>query len=264
MQKSIAAILFVVFAISISCDYQPDGEFSVILPKPDSTGMSIELTNLSTDTLFLFTSAQIYYKSIIGDREVRYFQAFINNESILTQPSESGSFSIYPASYGNGFYTLRIEINASSGTGSLAEARGQELLRVTKTYVLAIDISKPDPVEITSIARVDGTLELVWEKYRKFNFQRYKIFKYCYNQGFHYYEPHWIKEISSKEITSLRDSTFIGGKVMYVVSVIAAQQESDLVEKEFEDPYDLSIAWEWVDKTNIKFIWRKTPYYNCQ
>lgn len=245
----------------VSCDYEPEGEFFVALSKPNSNGMSIELTGDTNDTLFVYGNAEIIYKSIIQNREVKYFQAFLNGQSIWTQVMASGSFFIYTPNYGNGCYSLQIEVNTFSGTGSLADKRGQETLRISKNYVLCIDNSKPDPLAITSIQRVDGTLELIWTKYTKPNFQKYTVTKYCYNQAFQYYEPHWIKEITSREINVLHDSSFIGGKVKYFISVMANNLESDLVQREFEDPYDLDITWEWVDNTNIKFTWRRTPYY---
>jgi hypothetical protein len=245
------ALLGAVFLFSVSCDYEPMGEHFVVRPQPDATGMSVTLTETS-DTVKAYGNAEIFYESIIQNKEVRYFQAYLNGESVLTQVLGTGSFFLYTSSMADGCYTLRIEINTSSGTGSLADVRQLEDLRVSRTYVLCVDNSKPKPVAITSIARVDGTLELQWEKYTRSNFQRYILIKYCYNQGFNYYEPHWTKEITSNEITSLRDSTFIGGKVKYFISVIGANQESDAAEREFEDPYDLDVTWAWVDKTNIR------------
>ena len=69
------------------------------------------------------------------------------------------------------------------------------------------------------------------------------------------------KEITNRQTTLLHDSTFIGGKVKYFVSVVAANQESDSVEKEFDDPYDINVTSEAVDKANVKLTWRKPAYY---
>ncbi|HMG90168.1 MAG TPA: hypothetical protein VK589_08910 [Chryseolinea sp.] len=244
----------------LSCNYEPDGEFFVVRPRPDGTGMSIELTDAS-DTLFVYGNAEIRFNAIVQNKPVKLVRTYLNNEQFGIHYLTSGSVFLYTLGRNNGCYSLRIEIITSSGTGSLADVREKEELKVERTYVLCIDNSKPDPVEITSIRRSDGTLELVWERYPKPNFQKYKILKYCYNQGYHQFETHWIKEITNRQTTTLHDSTFIGGKVKYFLSVIAANQESDGVEKEFDDPYDIDVTSESVDNANIKLTWRRPAYY---
>jgi hypothetical protein len=258
--KSIAPVAAVIIFL-FSCDYEPGGEYFVERPQPDGTGLSLDLTDTS-DTLFVFGNAEIRYHSITNNKPVKWFRAYLNDEEFGVHYLEAASVFLYTFSRPDGCYSLKLEMILSSGTGSLAEIKDKEEHRVERTYVLCIDNSKPDPTEITSIQRVDGTLEIKFEKYKRRNFQRYKIFKYDYNQFEKLYYPHWVREITDQDVTSFRDSTFIGGKVKYDVSVIAASQESDVRTKEFDDPYDPSPRWEWVDNKNIKLTWPRTKYYN--
>ena len=128
--------------------------------------MTIELTDAS-DTLFVYGNAEIRYNAIIQNKPVICVRAYLNNEQFGNHNLASGSVFLYTLDHNNGCYSLRIEINISSGTGSVAEVKQKEELRVKEHTSLCIDNSKPDPVEITSIRRVDGTLELVWERYPK-------------------------------------------------------------------------------------------------
>ena len=254
------AVTVTILILLFACDYEPTGENFVVKPQPDATGLSVELTDTS-DTLFVFGNAEIRYSSITKNKSVLWFRASLNGEQFGTHNQGSASVFLYTLGLSNGCYPLRIELILSSGTGSLAEVRGMEELHVERNYVVCVDNAQPDPVEITSIRHTDGTLELVWEKYKKQNFQKYRIFKLSYNMAYHYFENHWLKEITEPETTSLRDSTFIGGKVKYVITVVAADKESYPAEKEFEDPYDINPTWQWGDKTNGTVTWRKTRYY---
>jgi hypothetical protein len=253
---SAIAILFLL----LSCDYEPDGEFFIVRPQPDGTGMAVELTDTS-DTLYVYGNVEIRFNAIVQNKTVRWVRAYLNNEEFGVHNVASGSVFLYTFNRPNGCYSMRIEIITSSGTGSLADVKQKEELKVERTYVLCIDNSAPDPVEITSIRRVDGTLELAWERYPKSTFQKYTVFKYCYNQGYQQFEHHWVKEITNRQTTLLRDSTFIGGKVKYFVMVTAANQESKSAEKEFNDPYEINVTSELVDNANIKLTWRKSAYY---
>lgn len=257
--RSVVFTVVILFVI-ISCDYQPNGEFNVVLPEPDPAGMSVALTE-SKDTISLWGYAQISYRSVLQNQESKFFRAYLNDEQVVSGPTgQPESFSIYTYNLDNGYYSMRIELDVTTGTGSLGEKRQLEYIHLSKTYVVYIDNDPPDPVEITSVRRVDGTLELTWRKYAKPNFIKYSISKYDYNPYYQYFVLHWTREITDNEIQSFRDSAFIGGKVKYAVTVLAGEKQS-VTEKEFEDPYDLNVQWEWVDKTNIKFTWRKTPYY---
>lgn len=248
------------FLILLSCDYEPAGEHFVVRPKPDATGLSVELTDTS-DTLFVYGNAEIRYSSIIQNRRVIMFRAFLNGEAFGSHNQQSASVFLNTLDWSDGCYRLRLELIVSSGTGSLADVNGQEELRVEKDYVLCIDNSGPDPIDITSIRRVDGTLELVWEKSSERFFKYYTIVKSSFDQASQRFEIHWIKDINDRETISFRDSTFIGGQVKYSVSVGAANQHGGGAEKTFVDPYDVNPTWEWVDSNNIKLTWRRTKYY---
>lgn len=261
MQKFSAWISLLLLITFFSCDFNPNGEYIVPLSPPDPSGISIELTQLTSDTLYLFARTEVFYKALAGNKPIKQIRATIGTESFGGTPSMQGSFFIETSQLSDGFHKMELEIVTSSGTGSLAEIREQETFRISRNYVVAVDKSRPDPVKITSIHKVDGTLEVVWEKYGKFNFEKYYLTKYYLYPGSGQYAIHWIKEINDKTVTSLRDSTYIGGKIKYTLSVIAGPQQSVPDEKYFEYPFDLSLTSEWADKTHIKFTWRKTPFY---
>lgn len=248
-------------ALLVCCEFQPSGDHFVELPQTDTNDMSIDLAAVNNDTLFLYTRTVLSYKSIIGTKRVKYVRAILDDKTLASSKTGDGTFTIEAKYMKNGFYTLTLEIHASSATGSLADVRDKEDLYVSRIWTVAVDNSRPDPVAITTIQRKDGTLEIHWDRYKKFNFAKYQIWKHPYNQAYGYYENRLIKEITDINTTSLVDTTFVGGKVKYSIYVETDGQQSDRREKEFEDPLELDIKTAWLDKSRVRITWRKTPYY---
>ena len=260
MRKFLLVSASLALVLCLSCDYDPDGENFVNLPLPDSTDISIDLANLEGDTLYIYDHTEVFYKALAGIKEIKYIRGTIGDQHI-TAGGNNGSFMIYTYQIPDGFHSMELELIVFSGTGSLADRRDEPTFRILKTYVVAVDTSVPDPVAITSIDLKDGTLELAWYKYDKFNFEKYYLTKYVrypLDQG---YGVHWIKEIKNRSTTSLRDSTYIGGGIMYTLSVVAGPRQSTWDQKYYEHPFKLLLEWEWADKSNIKFTWRKTPFF---
>jgi len=260
MYKLIALLSFSMMLL-IGCDYDPHGENFVTLPAPDSIGLKIELVNVTNDTLYLFGRAELSYKALVAGKEIVRVYAVIGDKSFGAEPTAENDIVVETIYMNDGTYNMNLEIIVSSGTGSLAEIREKESFRITKKYVVVIDNSVPDPVKFTNIQNIDGTMEVAWKKYKKNNFSKYRITKYCYDPFYKYYQIHWIKEVSDKSNTSFRDSTFVGGQVRYSITVDAGPQRSVADEKEYISTYAIDLQWEWVDKTNIKLTWRKTPFY---
>jgi hypothetical protein len=263
--KTVMCKLFVLLSFSMmllmGCDYDPHGENFVTLPTPDSSGIKIELVNITSDTLYLFGRAKLSYKALVAGKEIERVYAVIGDRSFGAEPAAENDIVVETIYMNDGTYNMNLEIIVASGTGSLAEMREKESFRISKKYVVVIDNSVPDPVKFTTIQNIDGTLEVAWEKYKKNNFSKYRITKYCYNQGYKYYQVHWIKEVSDKSKISFRDSTFVGGQAIYNITVDAGAQRSTADEREYISTYAIDMQWEWVDKTNIKLTWRKAPFY---
>ena len=260
MREFVLVFASLALVLCLSCDYDPDGENFISLPLPDSTDISIDLANLESDTLYIYDHTEVFYKALAGIKEIKHIRGTIAGQAILGAGNQ-GSFMIYTYMIPDGFHEMELELVVFSGTGSLADRRGEPVYRILKQYVVAVDTSVPDPVPITSVNVKDGTLEVTWEKYKKFNFEKYYLTKYVrypFSQG---YGIHWIKEIDDINTTSLRDSTYIGGGIMYSLSVVAGPRQSTEDQEYYEHPFKLSLQWEWVDKTQIKFTWRRTPFY---
>jgi hypothetical protein len=260
MGKALAYILLL--SLFFCCDYEPEGEYFKNVPSPDPNEISLELTTSTNDTLFLFERTIVGYKSLLGDGKFKGISVYLDDNLIYSTGLPEVTYFVVEAAYiEDGIYNLRIELKSSSGSGSLADVMGQEDLHLEKNWTVVIEKKRPDPVPILSIREIDGTLKIEWERFENFTFQRYVITKYCFDPLYNTYIICWAAEVQDQNATSLSDSTYIGGKAKYAVRVKAANQESDVSEKEFDSPYNLEFAYEWLDNKNMKLSWRKSTFH---
>ena len=149
----------------------------------------------------------------------------------------------------------------STGSNSLADILGSEQIKLTREWKAFIDRSTPRPVSITSISPYDGTLQLKWLRYKQYNFQSYVVRKYCYVQNFNFYQLCWSTELDEQNTTRFNDVTYMGGKVKYEIMVKGGFQNSEATQQTYEFVYDPSLQFEWLNKQQVKFTWKKTPFY---
>lgn len=248
--------------IIFSCDFEPEGTVFAEISSPNTSDLSIEIPLNTTDTIFLFKPTQISYRSILGTHNAKLIRVLLNGEKILTSANPSGLFDFHTPNYPTGIYKLTIELYATGGSGSLADTEGKEEVSVKREYTLNIDRAAPNQISFTTLGLENGSLKVSWVKYTRRNFQYYHVYKYCYNTFGKQYEPCWSKQLGDQEITSLVDSSFIGGKVKFRIAVHGADQTSAFAEKEFEAAYDLKLTWQWLDNDQLKLTWTKPPCYS--
>lgn len=255
-------LYFSLILLMLACEFEPGGTIFTEVTPPAASDISIEIPVNTNDTIFLFQPVELSYRSILGTHEATLVRVSLNGEEILTSRNPTGSFSFYTPNYPSGNHRLTIELHATGGSGSLADTEGKEALTVKKEYTLSIDLEAPNAIPFTSIRSEDGALKVSWEKYRRKNFQRYLIYKYCYDSFEKRYETCWYKQLSDQDVTSLTDSSFIGGKVKYRISVRGAGQVGPATEGEFEAAYDPQLTWEWLNNDDLQLTWRKPAYYS--
>jgi hypothetical protein len=251
------AILAVAFAFS--CEYANEKQYFKDVPPADLRDVTIELPGNENDTLFIYKSSTVSYRALVGDRQMLSFQVLLNDTDLSSGMVGNGSFPIYVYQFPTGYYTLRLRMTFQTGSGSLADKIGMETSTLEKKWVVYIDTSPPTAVNFVSVGPSNGMLEVHWNKYPFRNFDFYQLTKYCYDDVNNYYQPCWSKTIADRETTSLRDSTFIGGKVKYAIQVNMEYQSSPVSEAAYEWVYTPSPKTKWINKTQVKVSWQKPP-----
>jgi hypothetical protein len=259
--KPILLLFIVGIFIFQSCEFQPNSENFVEITPPDTTRtIQISLSPLETEYMFTVPTELNYDLNTFG-LTVYNVEFFIGDQSIHTGSEAVGYFMFEPSPWGIGLQTLTMVITTNTNTGSLADLMGAEGLIFQNSWTVLLDGGNPNPVEITNIFNDNGMLKIEWEKYERFNFQKYVLYKNFNNKEWEG-EKHVLAEITDPKTHEFYDASFIGDTATYWVEIYASNQKAVSQKKHFiyeETPMDTV----WVNNSTAKFIWRKNPFYRA-
>jgi hypothetical protein len=163
------------------------------------------------DTIPIVDGTSIFYEFDIGENIVYEVQFAIGGVLKQVSHEKSGYINIDNHELQNGFHNISINIYTNTGTGSLADKVGMEVLLFSFEYVLDVNLGPPDEIEIISFENADGLLQLFWEKYQNRNFQSYEIYKKLGNRETKIYSTNKIYNVVCF------DSLYVGGLAEYYV-----------------------------------------------
>jgi hypothetical protein len=176
-----------------------------------------------------------------------------------------GYFQIDPANTPDGEYKVQMEAYTHSGTGSLADKLGSEGFLFSKEWTLIIERPSNIKVKFLNTSVENGFLKIQWEKFDRSFFHYYKIRAddSSLNHSF-------TKIIYDANITSIIDSSFVGGQAEFTLTI--ALKKCDGTSYEYNSDYltyrypasitlderadSMTINW-----TNIPF--NHTVYLTC-
>lgn len=245
----------------LSCEYQLNSDnFRDITPPDTTKTIHISLSPFETQYMFTVPTYVTYDLNTFG-LNVYNVEFFVGEQSIHQGNNQTGNFMFEPSPWGIGVETMTMVVTTNANTGSLADLLGAEGLVFQHSWEVLLDGGNPNPVEITKIENKNGALDIEWEKYERFNFQKYILYK---NFGDVEWEgeKHKIAEINNQEIHRFVDSSFVGGTGIYWVEIHASNQKAVSQRQRFDHPFpQLDTAW--VSGGNARFKWAKNDFYNA-
>ena len=210
------SVLAVCFA---SCEYEPERvNFKEVDPKGIET---IEITlDQIKDTLIVGTWTQVGFE-IEFPKTVNFnLKIKLGTTTLYSDASQSGSFTISPFEFANGYYPLIFEVVSSTGTLSLADRLDVEkVLFEYQGKIVQVETSPAQKTDILSIVpRPDG-LHITWPRYPKANFTQYILNKAVSpsERGYSQYDQFVFTDIRQ---TSFVDPGFLGGNAEYTLQVV--------------------------------------------
>jgi hypothetical protein len=224
---NIRGIFFLVVlsaSLILSCEYEPE---AVNFKKVDSVGIQTIQISLDKieDTLVVARQTQITFRLDLSEEVKFNVNVFVGNDKIYEGNQKSGSFYIDAIYRENGFYPLKFEVIANSGTHSLADRLELEkILFQYKGKIIHIEKSPVQRLEITSVTQQNNGLLLTWPKYPKANLKEYIIYKAVY-PGYGGYSEFSQFHITDINQTSLLDSIYLGGRAEYRLHTVTLANE---------------------------------------
>ncbi|MBF8962108.1 hypothetical protein I0P70_02520 [Pontibacter sp. FD36] len=175
MKQLLRLLLGIIPCLFLACDYSPSGShYEDLNPNPEVVA-DITLHE-HQDTILIRGNKNLHFSVSLPGRVYHGFQLKLGNQ-VIAEGNNPGSVLFRSAQYRDGYHTLKFSAVSNSGTGSLADKHGAELLEINRTWVILIDNAGPSPVAITSIVPVKGQLRVEWQQYKRPGFHRYELYR---------------------------------------------------------------------------------------
>ena len=246
--------IFVTFLILtiFSCEYKFSEENFRDLDPPDETpSFDLSLTP-EGDTIEVYSNTEFQYNLNTYGRNIKNAR-FILDNSYWRVESAIGSFTIIADRYEEGYYTLSLEMQTNSGSGSIADYLGAEDYLIEKHWVLLID-DTPDLAPTKSITE-EGFLKITWPKWNEYNFHSYEFHASINDRAF----DRIIFDIDS--VTYI-DSLYIGGhayfEVIYI-SIANGELNQTRVGLSFDEEAP-ELQFENIGIDSLRIFWNKSLY----
>jgi hypothetical protein len=226
-------VVFLAFFFA-SCEYEPVSEN---FKEVDPTGIqSIEISlDQIKDTLIVGTWTQVGF-DLEFPKPVNFtMKVKLGTTTIHSAASQTGTFTISPFEFPNGFYPLIFEVVASSGTLSLADRlEVEQVLFEYQGKIVQVETSPAQKTNILSIIPQRDGLHITWPKYPKANFTQYILHKIIapVERGYPEVDEFVFDDIRQ---TSFTDPDFLGGNAEYRLQVVT------FTDMAFSDPYTLNV-----------------------
>ena len=183
------------------CTYTPDEDFFKKIEPVDPAGFTISLADYTEgDTIYLEGPATFTYSLGSGNGHIEDVRIYLGEALIEAHNRTSETSGSFTASPSTGVFPLRIEFISTSGTGSLIDQAGGELVQVWSEWIIKAYVETPPEKPVITSSIVDGYAVISWTPYTKTKFVHYQ---FQVENG-----PTLI--ITDPLITSWVDSTYTG------------------------------------------------------
>ena len=250
-------VLLVVFA----CDFKADEEVFTNIPQPSSAGLSLNLENIVEATIQLKEKTTFHYTIEAADKQLIGSTVHLNDQLIWTTNFASASFDLDPATLATGNYTLKIQFETTTKSGSMADKLGLErfVIWLQKTVIVdhtvPIDPGDPGAITITSVENIDNTIRVHWKEYSSFNFESYQLERTDVDSNGNIVNGMIFSPQQIATETSQHDYTYVGGKSEYRIKLVADGTTYTSPPFIYEHPYQPELSYKLLSGGAVKINW---------
>lgn len=165
MNRNLFYMLFIFLPLLMGCEYQLGENFIEVEKPAGEIDMSIEL-NADNDGQKIVISEEntmiTYNLNISGHKLITCIFTLGNRQ--WTTESASGTFLINKGEFADGEYTLKCDLYAHTGSGSIADQIGQESYFGSNSWPVEVVTYNEPAYSLEHKINADGYLELSWKK----------------------------------------------------------------------------------------------------
>ena len=204
MKKSAISVVYCLFLL-ISCTFEPEGENIVPLDDtPSAIVRNIDLLQ-QADTIQLFIkSTTLHFEVQVENNDTIWIELSIDDRVQRRYEASKGSFILDVSKYSEGYHKLRLDVVTNSGTGSLVDVLGGELLLWSREWTFFFQYEKAEPVKILEVYPEKGQLVIKWEEGMIPSEKLLTIYSE---------RKLWEYTITDPYQTSLTDGVYVGGDI---------------------------------------------------
>lgn len=250
-------LIFLLFFLD-SCQFEFSEDYYVDLASPEAEAI-FTIDSFEEGELLYAPKTISYVFDGRGKHKLYNINVSVDNRGVFATGNETGSFEIDTDDISEGEHMLTIRYQFSSGTRSLADISESERFEGTLTYSFSVNKSEPEPVNLTKVEVVDGSIFLSWDQIASQNFDEAVI---RVSLGGHYQTT--LREFSLDKVelfsSSFKDSLTTELHVDYTVTLKNryAESKSNVVNLELEKP---EISGQIIDDQSYKIFWEEHPLY---
>jgi hypothetical protein len=251
-------LLFTV-TLFITCDYGFSEDYYKEIELKDPS-FSFKFINFNNEEIFRNSKVINYeFKNNIKDEFV-VLNFYLNGNRILSSNNYEGQFNINIDNLSEGKHAIKVEINVSTGSGSLVDNIGQEYYQKEESFNFTVDKSIKT-IEVSNVEHRNGSIYISWIKPE--DLDRYNEINLVIKETFRTRKIPLLAgdSIIKKEV--YRDSLSLKFNIKYSIEAFNNYTEKESSINNFYVIDSLiTIEHEFIDDENYKIKWNKHPLYN--
>ncbi|MEP1488657.1 MAG: hypothetical protein ABJK28_09540 [Algibacter sp.] len=270
MKKNFALIYFILLIIT-GCSYNFSSDNYLDIEKPSTGNNSIIIDDFNNSDIINTERLMTYSLSGPSNPYQLESKIYLNDEQIgAAWDNGTGSFKLFPSRYEDGIHKLRFEHSFFSGSGSLADQLGQEVLTKKEVFEFIVQRKTTQPPTITEAKIENGSITIKWNEINGDDFENaYLSAKYKTSET---RTPLTREALNSREFIDKNTVLFTGNSNTPFFDYYSKVTYSILLTNEYTENYGVTkeIVYdpEWVvpkiafkDFESYNLIWPQHPMY---
>ena len=263
MRSTLLFLAGIAFWIIQACEFPLDEENNATIQEPPDTA-TFDLSIIpGGDTILIIGLTTLTY-NINTHNRMLYTGSINLIDRTWTINQTSGSITINPALWSNGYYPMTLVFYTSSGTGSLADHLGAEGYMGQIEWIVHINVTDPadtienikKPQPFASLTD-DRYLKIKWSKCSHPHFKSYRI-------EVHSYGGYSAKEIFDPDSCFYINEDFVGGDLDFRVGITVTTYTGVYLWSDYLNLHENypTIEFEEYGFDSVRVFWGASKY-NC-